>query len=167
MHHWRTTGGYNRAMQSTFILWLRHLSRICGFDTADAFPPGHPHAQTRWNGAYFDIASDVKPEQIERRLCAAIANTPAVFSHIINPTPRMQRALLGVLDERMRGNGNPGDLVALLITAHASATIVEALPGLHAAINDSDGWPMAEREAAVLAFLLQMTAPFDVIDMPA
>jgi hypothetical protein len=154
-------------MQSTFILWLRHLSRICGFDTADAFPPGHPHAQTRWNGAYFDIASDVKPEQIERRLCAAIANTPAVFSHIINPTPRMQRALLGVLDERMRRSGNPGELVALLIAAHASDRIEEALPGLHAAILATKGQPMAERVATTLAFLVEMPAPFDVIDMPA
>ncbi len=159
--------GYNRAMQSTFLAWLRHLSRICGFDSADTFPSGHPHAQTRWNGAYFDIASDVAPEQIERRLCAAIANTPAVFSHIVNPTPRMQRALLGVLEERMRGNGNPGGLVALLIVAHASADIVEALPGLHAAIENTEGWPMAEREVAVLTFLVQMAAPFDVIDMPA
>ena len=154
-------------MQSTFLAWLRHLSRICGFDSAETFPSGHLHAHTRWNGAYFDIASDVAPEQIERRLCEAIANTPAVFAHIVNPTPRMQRALLGVLEERMRGNGNPGDLVALLIIAHASADIVEALPGLHAAIRHTDGWPMGEREAAVLTFLVQMTAPFDVIDMPA
>lgn len=158
---------YNRRMNTTFLAWLRHLSRICGFDSADAFPPGHPHARTRWNGAYFDIASDVKPEQIERRLCAAIANTPAIFSQITNPTPRMQRALLGVLDERMRRNGNPGNLVALLIAAHASADIVEALPGLRATIELSSGQSMAEREAGVLAFLVQMKAPFDVIDMPA
>jgi hypothetical protein len=154
-------------MNPTFLAWLRQLSRLCGFDTASAFPHGHRHARTRWDGAYFDIASDVLPEQIERRLCAAIVNTPAVFAHIVNPTPRMQRALLGVLDERMRRNGNPGDLVALLIAAHASAHIEEALPGLNQAIRASVGQTMLEREAAVLAFLLQMSAPFDVIDMPA
>jgi hypothetical protein len=154
-------------MHLTFLNWLRHLSRICGFDSASAFPPGHRHARTRWNPAYFDIASDTAPEQIERLLCAAIINTPAVFAHIVNPTPRMQRALLAVLDERMRRNGNPGDLIALLIAAHASADIEEALPGLHAAILGSDGETMAERVAATLAFLVQMPAPFDVIDMPA
>lgn len=154
-------------MNPTFLAWLRQLSRICGFDTACAFPPGHRHARTRWNGAYFDIASDVLPEEIERRLCTAIVNTPAVFARIANPTPRMQRALLGVLDERMRRNGNPGDLVALLIAAHASPHIEEALPGLHQAILASSGQAMAERETATLAFLMQMPAPLDVIDMPA
>ena len=154
-------------MNLTFLAWLRQLSRLCGFDTASAFPPGHRHARTRWNAAYFDIASDVAPEEIERRLCAAIVNTPAVFARIVNPTPRMQRALLGVLDERMRRNGNPGDLVALLITAHASAHIEEALPGLHQAILDTVGQTMPEREAATLVFLVQMPAPFDVIEMPA
>lgn len=154
-------------MHSTLIDWLRHVSRICGFDTANAFPPGHRHAQTRWNGAYFDIASDRTPEQIEALLCAAIANTPAVFARIVNPTPRMQRALLGVLDERMRRTGSPGDLVALLIAAHASDQIEEALPGLHHAILATEGQPMAERVATTLAFLVEMPAPFDVIDMPA
>jgi hypothetical protein len=154
-------------MHLTLLNWLSHLSRICGFDSASAFPPGHRHARTRWNSAYFDIASDTKPEQIEPLLCAAIVNTPAVFAHIANPTPRMQRALLGVLDERMRRNGNPGDLVALLIAAHASADIEDALPGLHAAIIDTEGLALAERVAATLTFLVQMPAPFDVIDMPA
>jgi hypothetical protein len=153
-------------MNLTFLAWLRHLSRVCGFDSADAFPPGHRHARTHWNAAYFDIASDMTPEQIERRLCAAIVNTPAVFGHITNPTPRMQRALLSVLDERMRRTGNPGNLVALLIAAHASLHIEEALPGLNKAILASIGQTMADREAATLAFLVQMPAPFDVIDMP-
>jgi hypothetical protein len=154
-------------MHLTFLNWLRHLSRICGFDSASAFPPGHRHARTRWNSAYFDIASDSAPEQIEALLCTAIVNTPAVFAHIANPTPRMQRALLGVLDERMRRSGNPGELVALLIAAHASDRIEEALPGLHAAILATKGQPMAERVATTLAFLVEMPAPFDVIDMPA
>jgi hypothetical protein len=154
-------------MHIPFLAWLRHLSRICGFDSASAFPPGHRHAHTRWDAAYFDIASDALPEQIDALLCTAIANTPAVFAHIVNPTPRMQRALLGVLDERMRRNGNPGDLVALLIAAHASAEIEEALPGLHAAIIDTEGLAMVDRVSATLTFLVEMPAPFDVIDMPA
>lgn len=72
------------------------------FETADSFPPGHPYARTRWEAAYFDIASDVKPDEIERRICAAIANTPSVFAYITNPTPRMQRALLNVIHDRLR-----------------------------------------------------------------
>ena len=59
---------------------LKRLSRALGLDTADSFPPGHAHARTRWNKAYFDIASNVKPDEIERRICDAIANTPLVFT---------------------------------------------------------------------------------------
>jgi hypothetical protein len=84
-------------MNSTLLTWLKTLSRICGFETADSFPPGHPYARTRWEAAYFDIASDVKPDEMERRICTAITNTPSVFAYITNPTPRMQRALLGVI----------------------------------------------------------------------
>jgi hypothetical protein len=54
-----------------------------------------------------------------------------------------------------------------LIAAHASAEIEEALPGLHDAICATQGQPMAQRMAATLAFLVEMPAPFDVIDMPA
>jgi hypothetical protein len=144
--------------------WLKHLSRICGFDTADAFPPGHPYARTRWQAAYFDIASDVKPDDIDRRLADAIANTPTVFAYIDNPTPRMQRALLGVIDERLRRRAGVADLIGMLATAYASAHIHEALPGLRAAIAASDGLADADRVQAILAFLLRMQAPFDVID---
>jgi hypothetical protein len=152
-------------MLDTLLAWFRHLSRICGFDTADAFPPGHPHARTRWKAAYFDIASDVKPEQIERRLCEAIRNTPLVFAYIINPTPAMQRALFAVLDERLRRGGNTSELVLLLIAAYDSPHIQEAVPGLRAAIEGDAHDSQTERVRKVLAFLAQMHTPFDVIEL--
>lgn len=128
---------------------LAYLSRVCGFDTVDSFPPGHQYARTRWNPAYFDIASDLKPEQIERALCEAITNTPLIFAHITHPTPRMQRALLAIIDARLRRScGNPADLVTLLMRAYRSAETPEAMPGLRSVIESSqfDG-------RAVLAFL--------------
>jgi hypothetical protein len=91
-------------MMPTLLRWLRRLSHLLGFETAESFPAGHLYERTRWQGAYFDIASDVKPEQIEQRLCDAISNTPLVFGYITNPTPRMQRTLLSILEERMRNN---------------------------------------------------------------
>jgi hypothetical protein len=152
------------ALPDTIATWLKRLSRICGFDTADAFPPGHLYARTRWQAAYFDIASDVKPDEIDRRLADAIANTPSVFAYIVNPTPRMQRALLGVIDERLRRRIGVGDLIGMLAEAYASPHIHEALPGLRTAIQDSAGLASADRVQAILAFLTQMRAPFDVID---
>ena len=142
---------------------LSHLSRICGFDTLDSFPPGHPYASTRWNRAYFDIASDTKPEQIERILADAITNTPLVFAHIVHPTPRMQRALIGVIEALMR-RGDPTALVTLLIAAYDSAQTPEAMPGLRAAIEASRGGNAAMRAFAVLEFLGAMPAPFNVIE---
>src|ERR1043165_7141590 len=104
---------------STLHNAISYLSRVCGFDPVDSFPAGHPYARTRWNPAYFDIASDLKPEQIERSLCESIANTPLIFAHIVNPTPRMQRALLSEIETRMRRScGDPLDLVALLVEAY-------------------------------------------------
>ncbi len=139
---------------------LAYLSRVCGFDTVDSFPPGHQYARTRWNRAYFDIASDVKPEQIERRLCESIANTPLIFAHITHPTPRMQRALLAVIDTRLRRScGYPTDLVALLINAYRSPATPEAMPGLRAVIENAN-----YDSGAVLDFLGAMPAAFDVID---
>ena len=152
-------------MMTPLLAWLAHLSRICGFDTADSFPPGHPYARTRWNGAYFDIASDLKPEQIETRLCAAIANTPTLFGHISNPTRRMQRALFGALEERVRRNGNAAELALLLIAAYRSPHTAEAVPGLRAAIQSSAHDTPADRARSLLAFLEQMPAPFDVIEL--
>jgi hypothetical protein len=139
---------------------LAHVSRVCGFDTVDSFPPGHQYAGTRWNPAYFDIASDVKPERIERALCQSIANTPLIFAHITHPTPRMQRALLAVIDTRLRRScANPLDLVALLVRAYRSPATPEAMPGLRAAIENS-GFDTG----AVLDFLAAMPAAFDVIE---
>lgn len=144
---------------------LSHISRVCGFDTLDAFPPGHLHARTRWNGAYFDIPSDTKPEQIERTLCAAIANTPTVFAHISNPTPSMQRELMAVISSRMRRQcGSPTDLVALLINAYQSRHTQEAVPGLRAAIESGFDDDLAQQVRNVLAFLGQMPSAFDVIE---
>ena len=136
------------------------LSRACGFETVDSFPAGHPYARTRWNPAYFDIASDLKPERIERSLCESIANTPLIFAHIANPTPRMQRALLAVIETRMRRScGNPADLVSLLIEAYRSPHTLEAVPGLRRVIVDSGG-----DARAVIAFLHAEPSAFGVID---
>lgn len=66
---------------------LSKASHALGFETIDRFPAGHAYARTRWDRAYFDIASDLKPDAIERALCDSIANTPSVFAHIVNPTP--------------------------------------------------------------------------------
>ena len=144
---------------------LAYVSRVCGFDTVDAFPPGHVHARTRWNPAYFDIASDLKPEQIERALCGAIANTPTIFGHIVHPTPRMQRALLAVIETRTRrACGDPVELAALLVRAYRSPYTQEALPGLRAAIAASTGAAPTQRARDVLAFLGAMPAAFDVIE---
>jgi hypothetical protein len=153
-------------MMPTLLKWLRYLSHILGFETADSFPPGHPYERTRWNGAYFDIASDVKPDQIESRLCEAIDNTPLVFGYITNPTPRMQRALLALLEERMRNNrGRASELAALLVNAYDSPHITEVIPGLRAAIAGTRQEEMSERARSVMAFLGSTQSPFDVIEM--
>lgn len=145
--------------------WLSRASHALGFETVDRFPAGHPYARTRWDRAYFDIASDLKPEAIERSLCASIDNTPSVFAHILNPTPSMQRTLLGVIDTRLRRSCNaPLDLVALLVEAYRSPHTIEARPGLRAAIDATQGLDMRERVHATLAFLGAMPAAFDVIE---
>ena len=140
---------------------LSYLSRVCGFETVDAFPPGHVHARTHWNPAYFDIASDLKPDQIERTLCDKISNTPAIFAHISNPTPGMQRTLLAIIETRMRraAGGSPVELIVLLVNAFRSPYTIEALPGLRSVIEDHDGDPRA-----VAAFLDAMPDAYDVID---
>jgi hypothetical protein len=154
-------------MMPILFQWLRRLSHMLGFETADSFPAGHPYERTRWNGAYFDIASDVKPEQIEQRLCDAISNTPLVFGYITNPTPRMQRALLAVLEQRMRNNrGRATELAVLLVTAYdENSLITEIIPGLREAIVATRHEDMGERARAVMAFLSSTQSPFDVIDM--
>jgi hypothetical protein len=143
----RYTGG----MFPLLINALAWVNRVCGFDTLDSFPPGHAYARTHWNKAYFDIASDLKPEQIERSLCESISNTPSIFAHIANPTPRMQRALLNVIEARMRRQpGAPADLITLLVNAYRSPYTIEVIPGLRAAIEGSEE---ITRVHAVLAFL--------------
>ena len=144
---------------------LSKASHKLGFETVDRFPSHHAYARTHWDRAYFDIASDLKPEAIERSLCASIANTPSIFAHIANPTPAMQRTLLGVIETRLRRScGAPSDLVALLIEAYRSPYTMEARPGLRAAIEATDGLDMRERVHAVLAFLGTMPVAFDVIE---
>jgi hypothetical protein len=152
----------------TLATLVSRLSRRLGFDTIDAFPPGHPYAATRWNGAYFDIASDTRPEQIETILSSAISNTPLVFAHITHPTPRMQRALLAVIDAHSK-RGDPTPFVLMLMNAYASPRTQEAVPGLRAAIAraNAEGGNDAMRAFAVLGFLGAMPAPFDVIDTSA
>lgn len=145
---------------------LSRASHALGFETVDRFPAHHAYARTHWDRGWFDIASDLKPEAIERALCASIANTPSVFAHIANPTPAMQRTLLGVIDTRLRRTcGAPSDLVLLLIDAYRSPYTLEARPGLRAAIEASAGQEPRERVHAVLAFLGAMPAAFDVIDL--
>lgn len=133
---------------------LSRVSRACGFETVDRFPPGHPYARTRWNKAYFDIPSDMKADDIERRICDAIVNTPSVFASISNPTPRMQRTLIGMIESTMRRScAQPVNLAALLINAYASPYTPEATPGMRAVIAESDGQDMAERTRLLLRHL--------------
>lgn len=146
---------------------LGRASRALGLETVDAFPPGHRYADTRWDKAYFDIPSDYKPDRIEQAMVEAIANTPSVFAWIEQPTPRMQRALLGVIYARLRrGGAPPNDLLAMLIAAYDSPRTLEALPGLRAAIMGTDGYDPSMRVAHLAAWLADMPAAFDVIDAP-
>jgi hypothetical protein len=144
---------------------LARASRALGLENIDAFPSGHPYARTRWDRAWFDIPSDMKPDQIERTLCEAIANTPAVFARINHPTPRMQRTLLAAINAGLRRScGAPLDLVKLLIEAYRSPYTIEAIPGLRAAIAQAGAGDINARAHSVLAFLGAMPAAFDVIE---
>jgi hypothetical protein len=144
---------------------LGRASRALGLETVDRFPPGHRYADTRWDKAYFDIPSDYKPERIEQAMFDAITNTPSVFAWIEHPTPRMQRALLGVIHARLRRGGSPpNDLLAMLLSAYDSPRTQEALPGLRAAIESTDGYDPSMRVAHLAAWLADMPAAFDVID---
>ena len=144
---------------------LGRASRALGLETIDTFPPGHRYADTRWDKAYFDIPSDYKPERIEEAMADAITNTPSVFAYIEHPTPRMQRALLGVIHARLRrASTPPNDLLAMLIAAYASPRTQEAVPGLRAAIAGTDGYDPSMRVAHLAAWLADMPAAFDVID---
>jgi len=145
---------------------LHRASHALGLETIDAFPPGHRYADTRWDKAWFDIPSDYKPERIEQAISEAIANTPSVFGTIVHPTPRMQRAMLAVIHGRLRRGGvSPNDLLAMLIDAYASPRTPEALPGLRAAIASTSGYDPSMRTAHLAAWLADMPAAFDVIDI--
>jgi hypothetical protein len=145
---------------------LHRASHALGLETVDAFPAGHRYADTRWDKAYFDIPSDYKPERIEQAMSEAIANTPNVFGYIVHPTPRMQRALLAVIHARLRRGGvPPNDLLSMLIDAYASQRTPEALPGLRAAIAGTADYDPSMRVAHLAAFLADMPAAFDVIDV--
>jgi len=153
----------------TLATLLSRASRALGLESLDAFPPGHQYARTRWDKAWFDIPSDLKPDAIDTAMCDAIANTPAAFAHIEHPTPRMQRTLLGVIHERLRRGAGaraavPTDLVAMLIDAYDSPATPEALPGLRAAIASTEGYDPSMRVAHLTAFLADMPAAFDVIE---
>ena len=152
-------------MSSLFTTALAYLSKVCGLESIDSFPSDHAFARTHWNPAYFDIPYGMKPDDIERTLCAAIGNTPSIFVHIANPTPRMQRALLVVLAESVRrGDGRAVDLAGMLIAAYASPHVQDAVPGLRAEISMAAYEDGGDRVRRVLSFLSNMQAPFDVID---
>lgn len=147
---------------------LARASRALGLETVDRFPPGHAYARTRWNKAYFDIPSDLKPDAIEHAVCEAIANTPLVFGQIVNPTPRMQRALLAVIEQRLRrGHGAPLDLAQLLVAAYRSPHTVETVPGFRRAIAETASFEPQVQANAVLAFLADAPAAFGVIEARA
>jgi hypothetical protein len=144
---------------------LSRASRALGLETIDTFPPGHQHARTRWDRAYFDIASNMKPAAIEYAMCEAIANTPTVFGHIVHPTPRMQRALLAVIENRLRRScTSPADLVRLLVDAYDSPDTQEALPGLRRAIERSAHAEMPDRVRELLGYLQGAPGAFGVVD---
>lgn len=140
---------------------LARASRACGFESADRFPPGHQYPRTRWNRAYFDIPSDMKADAIERRICDAIANTPSVFAHIVNPTPRMQQALIGLIESTMRRQGGqPLNLAVLLINAYASPYTPDGIPGMRAAIHASSGQDLTVRAQLLLQHLNSTSGAF-------
>ena len=144
---------------------LARASRALGLETVDTFPPGHAYARTRWNKAYFDIASDLKPDAIEQAVCDAIANTPLVFGEIVNPTPRMQRALLAIIEQRLRrGHGASLDLAALLVASYRSPHTVETVPGLRQAIRDSSHFEPHVQANAILAYLADAPAAYGIIE---
>ncbi|CAN5329582.1 hypothetical protein BH11PSE11_BH11PSE11_27040 [soil metagenome] len=152
-------------MSSLFDTAVSWLSKALGLETLKAFPSGHVHFRTSWNPSYFDIPYGTRPDEIEQRICNAIGNTPTIFAHIHNPTPRMQRALLAVVAERVRRNDRSAiDLIGLLIAAYASPHVQDAVPGLRAAIATAVYQEGGDPARGVLLFLANMQAPFDVID---
>lgn len=153
-------------MTTLFTNALAYLNKMCGLESVTSFPSAHPFSRTSWNPSYFDIAYGMKPDQIEQMLCDAIGNTPSIFSHISNPTPRMQRSLLAVLhDGMLRNDGHAAQWASLLIAAYSSRYVQEVVPGLRAEINTSSDAAHADRIRSLLVFLANMKAPFDVIEV--
>lgn len=152
------------ALLDTLGELLSRASHALGLENADRFPRGHAHPHTRWNKAYFDIPSDLKAERMEAIVCAAIANTPWVFGEIRNPTPSMQRALLGVIEARLRRADAPADLVHLLIKAYGQPHTPDIVPGLRAAIAANAQYDANIQAHAVLAHLGDAPAGFGVIE---
>ncbi|MES2933847.1 MAG: hypothetical protein V4805_10215 [Pseudomonadota bacterium] len=152
-------------MNSLMSAVLSYLSKACGLESISAFPSNHTFRSTHWDPAYFDIAFGTKPDAIERALCTAIDNTPLIFAHINNPTPRMQRALLGLVNQSLRRNdGKAGDYIKLLIAAYSSPATHELLPGLRAVIANAQYEEGGDSVQSVLEFLASTQAPFDVIE---
>lgn len=152
------------ALLDTLTHWLGRASRALGLETADRFPEGSSYPHTRWNKAYFDIASDLKQEQMEARLCESVANTPYVFAHIQNPTPRMLRALLAVIEAGLRRGNAPVELVHLLILAYRSPHTPDIVPGLRALIQANAQFDANIQAHAVLAMLGDAPAGFGVLE---
>jgi hypothetical protein len=153
-------------MTTLFNAALAYLSKICGLESVTSFPANHPFARTHWDPSYFDIAYGMKPDLIEQVLSDAIHNTPSIFAHINNPTPRMQRSLLAVLHDSVRRNdGNAAEWAVLLINAYASRYVQEVLPGLRAEITGSVGLALVDRVRSLLVFLASMDSAFDVIEL--
>lgn len=144
---------------------VSYLSKRFGLESVNSFPAGHAFDRTHWDRSYFDIAYGTPPERIEAMMCDAITNTPTIFSRIENPTPRMQRALLSIVDRGVRRNeGNVGQLVGMLIAAYASPYVEDAMPGLRRAIELCAHEERHERVRRILYFIATIPAPVDAID---
>lgn len=152
-------------MSSLYESAMSYLNRALGLESVSSFPARHVFTRTSWNPSYFDIPYGTKPDDIERRICIAIGNTPTIFAHVNNPTPRMQRALLSVVAERLRRNDRTtGDLIELLIAAYASPFVREVVPGLRVEIEASAYDEAPARVRRIVSFMSNMQASFDVID---
>jgi uncharacterized paraquat-inducible protein A len=143
---------------------VSYLSKICGLDSVSSFPADHAFARTHWDRSYFDIPYGMSPDRIEAALCTAISNTPTIFSRIVNPTPRMQRALLAIIDRSVRRReGNPAQLATMLIAAYASPYMDDAVPGLRQAIELCAHQEQRERVMSVLTFIANTKAPLEAV----
>jgi hypothetical protein len=153
-------------MSSLFESAMSYLSKALGLESVSSFPARHVFAHTNWDPSYFDIPYGTTPEEIERRICVAIGNTPTIFGRINNPTPRMQRALINVIAERVRRNDRSvGDLVTQLIDAYESRLVHESIPGLRAEIEATGYEEPSMRARRVLAFLSNERIGLNVIDL--